>query len=102
MTLETLSRLAAAFKVGLTVRFVPFSEMIRWENSFNPDAFDMKRLPDDEVFLGSAKDDLTDKNSSQLGGLARAYTNETAAMSKPVRSESLGSVSTQNAMGAYR
>src|SRR5260370_41604063 len=30
--LETLVRLAATFKVGLVVKFVPFSAMLRWEN----------------------------------------------------------------------
>src|SRR5258708_5088754 len=30
LTLETLAKLAAAFKVGLIVDFVPFSEMLRW------------------------------------------------------------------------
>jgi transcriptional regulator with XRE-family HTH domain len=39
MTIETLTRVAAAFKVGLKVEFVPFSEMLRWENGFSQDTF---------------------------------------------------------------
>lgn len=54
VTLETLSRLAAAFKVGLKVQFVPFSEMLRWENEYSQDAFDVTRLADDVDFLQPA------------------------------------------------
>lgn len=48
LNLETLIRLAAAFKVGLTVRFTPFSDVIRWENAFNQDEFSVTRLDEDE------------------------------------------------------
>lgn len=51
VTLETLSRLAAVFKVGLVVKFVPFGQMIQWEDSFSQDDFDVVRLPEDKVFL---------------------------------------------------
>jgi transcriptional regulator with XRE-family HTH domain len=49
--LETLVRLASIFKVGLLVKFVPFSEMLRWENSFSQDDFSVTQLDDDEDFL---------------------------------------------------
>src|SRR5687767_14990650 len=32
--LETLVRLASTFKVGMVVKFVPFSEMLGWENQY--------------------------------------------------------------------
>jgi len=48
--LETLVRLAATFKVGLQVRFVPFSEMLRWENSFNQDRFNPLIVDNDMSF----------------------------------------------------
>lgn len=51
VTLETLAGLAAVFKVGLVVKFVPFSEMLRWENSFSQDAFNVRRLNEDTDFL---------------------------------------------------
>lgn len=52
VTLETLARLAAAFRVGLIVKFVPFSEMLRWENSFLPASFNVTpRLEQDVEFL---------------------------------------------------
>ncbi len=48
--LETLIRLAAAFRVGLIVKFVPFSEMLRSENSFSQDTFDVVKIDDDIEF----------------------------------------------------
>ena len=49
-SLETLVRMAATFKVGLQVRFVPFSEMLRWENSFNQDRFNPLIVDNDMSF----------------------------------------------------
>jgi hypothetical protein len=37
--LETLRRLASAFDVALIVKFVPFSELVGWSETFNPDTF---------------------------------------------------------------
>lgn len=54
ITLETLSKLGATFGTGVVVKFVPFSEMLRWENSFSPDAFDAIRIELDEAFLAPA------------------------------------------------
>lgn len=48
--LETLVRIAAAFKVGLAVKFVPFSDMLRWENHFAPDRFYVTPLEEDVDF----------------------------------------------------
>ena|ERR1700691_2356934 len=50
MTIETLSRMAAAFKVGLVVKFVPFSEMLRWENEFSQDKFHVTPIDRDVEF----------------------------------------------------
>ena len=49
--LETLVRMAATHKVGLLVEFVPFSEMLEWENNFSQDNFDVVRLDQDRDFL---------------------------------------------------
>jgi transcriptional regulator with XRE-family HTH domain len=55
VTLETLARLAATFKTGLVVKFVPFHEMLRWENGFSQDVFDVDpRLDKDEDFINPA------------------------------------------------
>jgi hypothetical protein len=52
ITLETLAKIAAGLRVGVIVKFVPFYEMLRWENSFSPDAFDVApRLEEDEEFI---------------------------------------------------
>lgn len=54
-TLATLSEIAAALKVGLKVEFVPFSEMLTWENNFRQDEFGVVTLDQDRAFLtGSA------------------------------------------------
>lgn len=54
MTIDTLSRLAATFNTGLVIEFVPFSEMLGWENDFSQDAFDVVRLDRDREFLEGA------------------------------------------------
>jgi transcriptional regulator with XRE-family HTH domain len=51
MTLDTLSSIAAALKVGLKVEFVPFSEMLAWENGFSQDQFDVVKIDNDLQFL---------------------------------------------------
>src|SRR5258708_25424188 len=58
--LETLVRLAAAFQVGLSVRFVPFSEMVRWSNEFAPDSFDVENLDNDKAFVTPAAQSVGD------------------------------------------
>ena len=50
-SIETLIKLAAAFRVGLMVKFVPMSEMLAWENSFMPDEFDVVPVEKDEAFI---------------------------------------------------
>lgn len=51
MTIETLSRLAATFKTGLIIKFVPFSEMLEWENEFSQDSFDVLKIEHDADFI---------------------------------------------------
>jgi len=94
ITLETLSRIAAAFKVGVMVRFVPFSEMLGWENSFSQDRFDVMRLDNDVAFLNPPTEEyaavsrLTVRFSEverqesrldreRLGGIAAAMSSQT-------------------------
>ena len=48
---ETLVRLAAALKVGLIVKFASFSEMLKWENEFGQDTFDVRSIDVDNEFL---------------------------------------------------
>lgn len=49
--IDTLVRLAAAFKVGLKVEFVPFSEMLEWENNYSQDVFNPAPIEQDRRFL---------------------------------------------------
>jgi transcriptional regulator with XRE-family HTH domain len=51
MTLETLSRIAAAFKVGLIVKFVSFTEMLREENNYSQDRFCVITIERDRAFI---------------------------------------------------
>lgn len=52
--LETLVRMAAALNSGLMVKFVPFSEMLGWENDYSQDTFNVTQLADDIDFLEPA------------------------------------------------
>jgi transcriptional regulator with XRE-family HTH domain len=49
--METLIRSAAAHGVGLVVKFVSFSEMLRWENDFNQDFFYVVPIEKDIEFI---------------------------------------------------
>ncbi len=53
MTLDTLSKIAAGLRCGLIVQFVPFSGMLRWENSFSPES-NVTRIEQDHEFLNPA------------------------------------------------
>ena len=55
--LETLVRMAAAFKVGLMVKFVSFGEMLEWDNNYSQDIFNVVSLDDDEKFLNPIPQD---------------------------------------------
>ncbi|HEV2422607.1 MAG TPA: helix-turn-helix transcriptional regulator [Candidatus Acidoferrales bacterium] len=49
--LETLVRVAASLNVGLMVKFIPFSEMLGWENDYSQDIFNATQLANDTAFL---------------------------------------------------
>lgn len=51
VTLDTLADIASALRCGLVVEFVPFSKMLKWENGFSQDAFDITRIDQDIEFL---------------------------------------------------
>lgn len=50
LAIETLVRVAAALKIGLTVRFESYSGMLKWENAFNQDEFEVLNLDKDAEF----------------------------------------------------
>ena len=49
--LETLIRLAAVLRVGLSVKFVSFSEMVKWSNEYSQDNFDVVKIENDPAFV---------------------------------------------------
>jgi transcriptional regulator with XRE-family HTH domain len=80
MTIETLARLAAAFKVGLMVRFVPFSEMLRWENDYSQDHLSVTPLAEDEMFLNPPAVEKANISKGKIGGLSQSPVNKVTAM----------------------
>lgn len=65
-SLETLIRLAAAFRVGLIVKFAPFSEMLKWENEFSQDIFDVKTIDDDVEFKKEEQEQPALQTTAQI------------------------------------
>lgn len=50
-TLSTLKKLAAAFDVGLVVRFASFGEMAEWADKFSPDTFEVPTALEDPQLI---------------------------------------------------
>lgn len=61
--IETLRRLAEAFDCGLAVRFVPFSELARWSDEFDPESFDVPEFAEDLGFLEKKSPGVAGVNS---------------------------------------
>lgn len=71
-TLETLKRLASAFDVALIVRFAPYSELIRWSDTFSPDSFKVPSFEkEQEQVAGSTANNIS-YELGDLVGIARA------------------------------
>jgi transcriptional regulator with XRE-family HTH domain len=47
--IETLRRIAEAFDCGLMVRFVPFSDLARWSEEFDPEWFHVPSFANDAM-----------------------------------------------------
>lgn len=62
-TLSTLKALAAAFDVGLVVRFAPFGEMVEWADTFSADTFGVPSAETDPQ-LASTYEARADTNSA--------------------------------------
>ena len=73
-SIETLIRLAAAFRVGLIIRFAPHSEMLDWESRFTPEDFDAISLDQDQRFLRAEQNHSNGTELSQ--GLREALSGE--------------------------
>jgi transcriptional regulator with XRE-family HTH domain len=73
-SIETLIRLAAAFRVGLLVRFASHSEILDWENNFSPDEFDATPIDQDERFARAGEEHFAEAALSP--GLREALSGE--------------------------
>jgi transcriptional regulator with XRE-family HTH domain len=68
--IETLRRIAEGFDCGLLVRFAPFSELVRWSDSFDPERFNIPSFADDPFFKKPAT--KTAAEPARLTGLTNA------------------------------
>ena len=59
--IETLLRIAEAYDIGLQVRFVPFSELVEWAESFNPDDFSVPSFEEEISKREKTKQGTTDQ-----------------------------------------
>jgi transcriptional regulator with XRE-family HTH domain len=50
-TLKTLKEIASAFDVALTVRFVPFSDLVKWDLALDADSLEAPSFNKDPYFL---------------------------------------------------
>ena len=95
MTLETIAKIAAGLRVGVVIKFVPFSEMLHWENVFSPDTFQVTRLSEDHAFL-NPESAANAASESQVAAAAAVIGNESAGTSQIYkRKSSLSVVSPQ-------
>ena len=73
--IKTLCRLATAFDCGLIVRFVPFSELARWSETFNPESYSVPRFEQEnaQVALASLRKPLANATQeATVAAIARA------------------------------
>lgn len=54
VSIDTLKRLASAFDVALTVRFIPFSELVHWVQNLSPEKIAVKCFNEDSIATQSA------------------------------------------------
>ena len=101
ITLETLAKVAAGLRVGVIVKLVPFNEMLRWEDSFSAESFNvLPRLAEDERFLNPAVDAQTDPDSSFQDGNVAASEGETGFNSGGNERKPMGTVEDQASLAA--
>jgi transcriptional regulator with XRE-family HTH domain len=78
VTVETLAKVAAAFKVGLVVKFVPFHEMLKWENEYSQDTFRVTTIDNDIEFENP--DTAVVEDSRQAIAASQQVTNISASV----------------------
>jgi len=50
-SISTLKKIAAAFEVGLEVRFVPFGDMVKWDLNLSSKSLEVSSFDEDPYFL---------------------------------------------------
>ncbi len=83
--METLIRSAASCGVGLVVRFVPFSEMLRWENGFSQDSFDVVPINEDTQFIAPTVQDISMASNSTVAWFSGTIVNQNVAKTRHYR-----------------
>lgn len=69
VNLKTLLRLAAAFNVGLVVRFVPFSEMVDWKLKLSLKSLEVESFDKDPYFWGKRKKGTVASATNEYKGI---------------------------------
>lgn len=67
VNISTLRRLASAFDVALMVKFVPFSDLVKWDNELSPESLQVASFSEDIFFAEKANIDLP------IGAIKEAY-----------------------------
>lgn len=71
LNLNTLKRLAAAFDIGLMVRFVPFSELVNWEINLSLESLEVSSFCSESYF--KEQPERVDSSSIQSGYCIGGY-----------------------------
>lgn len=50
VTIDTLRRIASAFDIALMIRFVPFSDLVKWDINLSPEVLTAKSFEEDLYF----------------------------------------------------
>jgi transcriptional regulator with XRE-family HTH domain len=59
-TLKTLKEIAAAFNVALMVRFVPFSELVKWDLNLSAESLEVPSFDQDPYFKETIDEKIAD------------------------------------------
>jgi len=88
LTINTLKRLASAFDVGLIIRFVPFSDLVKWELNLSPDSLNAISFERDPYFQerGEVETVTADRNQSTVPPIIEVSSNVVKADFSPRRS----------------
>jgi transcriptional regulator with XRE-family HTH domain len=74
--IKTLVRIAEAFDCGLAVRFVPFSELTKWSEEFDPTSFHVPEFSEDKPSRRTAENSTAFYSYSGTGQLEMSLSEE--------------------------